>query len=260
MAIETQLTNALPQIVITPNRDEDRFGSKGTVGRTMPGSGTENTSRATVLGKSNTDEGGETGFWGEDGFSFGDLIDLVNPLQHIPVVSTIYRAVTGDEIGIGPRLVGGAALGGIVGFGIAAMNAAVEYETGKDIGDQALVAMGLVDSEEVSVAAEEHGLSSGGHVLSSADPVGTMALDALPELANSSVQAAQELTQDQQSIVALAREGASDAVLNAPLPAGQDPRAMFILGGEGQAATKLYQQAQSLDALQNVALQMDVEG
>ena len=36
-------------------------------------------------------------FWGDDGFSFGDILDLINPLQHIPIVGTIYRAVTGDD-------------------------------------------------------------------------------------------------------------------------------------------------------------------
>ena len=122
MASETQLTNAIPRIVITPNRDDSRFatGPNGTVGRTFP---TETQERATTLGKGNTPEGGESAFWGEDGFTFADLIDFVNPLQHIPGVSTIYRAITGDEIGIGPRLVGGALLGGVVGFGVAAANA-----------------------------------------------------------------------------------------------------------------------------------------
>ena len=31
-------------------------------------------------------------------FTFDDLIDVINPLQHLPIVSTIYRAITGDEI------------------------------------------------------------------------------------------------------------------------------------------------------------------
>ncbi len=40
--------------------------------------------------------------WDSDGFSFGDIVDIINPLQHIPVVSTIYREMTGDDIGPGP--------------------------------------------------------------------------------------------------------------------------------------------------------------
>ena len=47
------------------------------------------------------------GAFGKDGFDFWDLVDMVNPLQHIPVVGDIYRAVTGDEMGSMPRIVGG---------------------------------------------------------------------------------------------------------------------------------------------------------
>ena len=28
--------------------------------------------------------------------SFSDLLDIINPLQQLPIVSTIYRAITGD--------------------------------------------------------------------------------------------------------------------------------------------------------------------
>ena len=59
----------------------------------------------------------ENKLWGDDGFSFNDLLDLINPLQHIPVVATLYRAITNDEIAPGPRMVGGAIyLGGPLGF------------------------------------------------------------------------------------------------------------------------------------------------
>ena len=33
------------------------------------------------------------------GFSFHDVLDAINPLQHIPLVGSIYRAVTHDEPG-----------------------------------------------------------------------------------------------------------------------------------------------------------------
>ena len=73
------------------------------------------------------------GFWGEDGFGFDDLLDLVNPLQHIPIVSTAYRAITGDEIAPGPRMLGGGLLGGVTGFMASAANVIIEQETGSDI-------------------------------------------------------------------------------------------------------------------------------
>lgn len=76
--------------------------------------------------------------FGDDGFDFFDLIDMINPLQHIPVVSTLYRSVTGDSIGALPRIVGGALLGGPIGAGAALANVALESATGKDAGDHVL--------------------------------------------------------------------------------------------------------------------------
>ena len=43
------------------------------------------------------DGGGELSLWGEDGFDFWDVLDVINPLQHIPFVNTLYREMTGDE-------------------------------------------------------------------------------------------------------------------------------------------------------------------
>lgn len=73
-------------------------------------------------------------YWGGDGFSFDDLLDLINPFQQIPIVSTLYRAATGDAISAGARILGGTLLGGPIGFAVAAVNAIVEGETGKDVG------------------------------------------------------------------------------------------------------------------------------
>lgn len=66
-------------------------------------------------------------------FSFWDLVDVINPLQHIPVVSSIYRSVTGDEIGAGARMAGGFLFGGVIGLGGAVANLALEAVTGDDV-------------------------------------------------------------------------------------------------------------------------------
>src|SRR3546814_5593745 len=47
--------------------------------------------------------------------TFSDLLDLVNPLQHIPGVAQVYRAVTGDAIKPAVKIVGGALFGGPIG-------------------------------------------------------------------------------------------------------------------------------------------------
>jgi hypothetical protein len=88
-------------------------------------------------------------------FSFWDLVDIVNPLQHIPVVSTIYRKITGDEIGNFARIAGGAVFGGFLGAAAGGVNALVASETGKDIGEMVLDSFTGDDKAETHVAAQD---------------------------------------------------------------------------------------------------------
>lgn len=70
----------------------------------------------------------------DDGFSFDDFLDMINPLQHLPVVSTLYREITGDQMEPAARIVGGAIYGGPIGAGISLAEAVIEQATGDDIG------------------------------------------------------------------------------------------------------------------------------
>lgn len=70
----------------------------------------------------------------EADYSFWDFLDLINPLQHIPVVNSLYREVTGDTIKPEMKLAGGVALGGVFGFVTSLADVIFEQETGKDIG------------------------------------------------------------------------------------------------------------------------------
>lgn len=76
--------------------------------------------------------------FGKDGLGFDDLLDIINPLHHIPVVGTLYRAITGDELAPAPRVMGGALFGGVIGFAAALVNAIIDEATGSDLGDKAL--------------------------------------------------------------------------------------------------------------------------
>jgi hypothetical protein len=49
------------------------------------------------------------------GLTFHELLADLNPLQHIPVIGTIYRAITGDEIPEAARNLGSLAVSGIMG-------------------------------------------------------------------------------------------------------------------------------------------------
>lgn len=71
-------------------------------------------------------------------FGFRDLIDIINPLQHIPIVSSLYRKITGDEIGSVARVSGGAIFGGAIGAFFGAVESAFKVMTGKDMGEHAI--------------------------------------------------------------------------------------------------------------------------
>lgn len=75
-------------------------------------------------------------FWStEDGPTFAEFLDIINPLQHIPIVSTIYRAITGDDIGTGARVAGGMLFGGPIGALVSGITAVFEEASGGDIGE-----------------------------------------------------------------------------------------------------------------------------
>jgi hypothetical protein len=69
--------------------------------------------------------------------SFHDVLSAMNPLQYLPVVGTIYRAVTGDQIAepirrIGSAIVSGL-MGGPIGVAIDLVMLAAEKVTGVDL-------------------------------------------------------------------------------------------------------------------------------
>lgn len=75
-----------------------------------------------------------------DDFGFDDIVDMINPLHHIPLVGMIYREATGDEIDPVAQIIGSAAYGGFAGAASGIVNAIVQEETGRDVGGN-LVAM-----------------------------------------------------------------------------------------------------------------------
>lgn len=80
--------------------------------------------------KSSSDAGGED--------FLHRLLDVINPLQHLPVVGTIYRAATGEHIGTMEKIAGDALYGGLWGAVSSVADAAFEAVTGKDVEDTVL--------------------------------------------------------------------------------------------------------------------------
>jgi hypothetical protein len=79
----------------------------------------------------------------DEGFSFFDVIDMINPLQHLPVIGTLYRKLTGDQIGHLASVVGGTLFGGPVGAASSVANIMIKESTGRDVGDNILALAGL---------------------------------------------------------------------------------------------------------------------
>jgi len=125
---------------------------RATHGRADARAATDATGNSSVRSQGQVAENGGDNFFGEDGFGFDDFLDVINPLQHLPIISTIYRAATGDEISPGARIIGGAVFGGPIGFAAAIANAAVEEASGKDIGAIMLAAIGLDGDDAPSEA------------------------------------------------------------------------------------------------------------
>jgi hypothetical protein len=69
---------------------------------------------------------------------FHHLLDVVNPLQHLPVIGTIYRAITGERLDAVEKIAGDTLYGGLWGAVTSIADVAFESLTGKSFEDTAL--------------------------------------------------------------------------------------------------------------------------
>jgi len=104
-----------------------------------------------------------------EGMTFADFLDIINPLQHIPIVSSIYRMVTGDEIGVGSRLIGDALFAGIPGLIAGALAATVESASGASI-EEHLLALLKDGAPETGAAKPQIAAATGGAETSAERP------------------------------------------------------------------------------------------
>jgi hypothetical protein len=70
--------------------------------------------------------------------SFDDVLDVVNPLQHLPIVGTVYRALTHDQIKTPEKIAGDTLYGGVMGLASSVADLAFEKATGHNFGDTVL--------------------------------------------------------------------------------------------------------------------------
>jgi len=74
----------------------------------------------------------------QDESFFEHVLDVINPLQHLPIIGTIYRAITGDKMGPIEKIAGDTLYGGMWGAIASIADVAFEGITGKSFEDTAL--------------------------------------------------------------------------------------------------------------------------
>ncbi len=107
-----------------------------------------------------------------DSPDFSDVLDAINPLQQIPIIGTIYREITGEEISPASRIAGGALYGGPIGAALGAITSALEYVIGEDPGKAA-----------IAWVTGEDGAHSTTSMLAASEPVEMPAGEAAPIIA-----------------------------------------------------------------------------
>jgi hypothetical protein len=124
---------AAPKLAGAPARAATAGASPGSGQAAAPGSGKDSSQ--------------------DDGFlTFNDVIDIINPLQHIPVVSAIYRHFTGDTQRPQGEILGGFLYGGLIGGAAATASVFFHDATGIDPGEEVIAFL---------TGDESHGASPG---------------------------------------------------------------------------------------------------
>lgn len=154
----TNLASLPPLPISQPSASRNSSASSASAGVTTASIDAANANTATTLpgngsGTTGTNSGATTASSQsgtassssseESSLSFGDFIDLINPLQHIPVVSSIYRAITGDQISDPMRILGGALYGGVIGFAANLAYTVVDEASGGHLEERAMASLGI---------------------------------------------------------------------------------------------------------------------
>ncbi|MAJ62820.1 MAG: hypothetical protein CL558_02105 [Alphaproteobacteria bacterium] len=169
----------------------------------------------------------------DDDMSFWDFLDVVNPLQHIPFVNTVYRELTGDTIKPSTQMAGGMLFGGPFAMVGGAFNAMFEQTGGSDMASTMLAALDGDTAVEVETLPPQEGLPQEGSPQETAGSVMLASADRTAETADGHVHHALDNTlgdsgdaMAQQVLVAAADAYASEKSMDS-----------FLMLASGAAAT-----------------------
>jgi hypothetical protein len=179
----------------------------------------------------------EQGLFGKDGLTFGDVLDAVNPLNHIPIVSDLFASTTGSAPSAASKLVGGALMGGPIGFVASLANVIFEQATGASP-IQAVVAAfsGESTASETQVASAKQAQEAQEEANASTTTNGAVELASLNP-ASSAISAQLEANRVQ------------DAVFSS-----KEKAVLDLYGDSGSSAHDSYRKAQLRPYLQDVTV------
>lgn len=144
---------------------------------------------------------------------FSDLLDIANPLQHIPLVSEVYRSLTGDSISDSAQVVGDVLYGGPLGLISGVFSNAIQTAEGSSPGRALIAALnGETDAAQNPAQTKD---SANRKEIAAAYRLGTPWRENSPEpaLAKSVRQAAAQTTQDR-----VTSADATTGTSNPPIP------------------------------------------
>lgn len=191
--------------------------------------------------------GKSSDFFGEDGLTFRDVLDAVNPLNHIPIVSDIFQSATGHQPSTASQLAGGTLIGGPVGFVASLATSIFEAATGNSPAKALYAALAGEETTQVASLAEEADTMA---VASAASP-------ANPPSANVALTLA---SLDPETQAALQAAPSSKRSAKGTAPAGQpivmasaSAETILDLYGNSSSAHASYKKAQMLPYLREVS-------
>jgi len=114
-------------------------------------------------------------------FTFDDFLDIINPLQHLPIVSFIYRAITGDKIKPAMRILGDIGYGGPTGFMSSCAEVLFEAIFGDDVGGTAISLLTGGDDDKKAGEKTAEVAANPAAQLASTDPAATVPVPARAE-------------------------------------------------------------------------------
>jgi hypothetical protein len=180
-----------------------------------------------------------------DQISTDDVVRGLNPLHHIPFVSQVYEAVTGEQGSSVGKLIGGAVLGGPIGFLASLASVVFEQENGKSI----MTAMvDAVSGEETTTQLASAKATSAYQTAAASDtavsPVASVEILPPEPKQAAATTTAQEYAQQAQHMKL--------ASAISTMASDEDSAVLSLFGGQAASAHRSYQKAQMLPYLRDV--------